>query len=218
MKLKWFVAVALTCVIPAFAGPILLNNTGMGGSVGGVDPNWLINGSAAAYVTTGSPNGFPFAFDGNPIWLANDSTSRWISPHATYTASGPGDTPGVWLFSTTFDLTGLDPNTATITGRWLADNSGGVIYLNGVNLGQGTTGWSSWTNFTITSGFQSGVNTLEFLVNNGPGAIGNPAGLRVEMSGNADPLGEIPEPATMLLMGAGLLGLGLIRRARKSAR
>jgi hypothetical protein len=57
----------------------------------------------------------------------------------------------------------------------------------------------------INSGFINGVNTLDFIVNND----GGPTGLRVELSGTSS---VAPEPTSLLLIGAGFVCLGLLRR------
>jgi len=56
------------------------------------------------------------------------------------------------------------------------------------------------------------VNT-DFIVNNG----GGPTALRVEMSGNADLAGGVPEPAAWSLMIAGFGMAGAVLRRRRSA-
>ena len=49
-------------------------------------------------------------------------------------------------------------------------------------------GFDSATNFSISSGFAAGLNTLDFVVNNA-GSSPNPTGLRVEISGTANAAG-----------------------------
>ena len=95
----------------ALAVPIELFNTGVdsSGTVladGASDPNYAILSPAQQAVVINESE-IP------GTWLDNDSTSRWIWQTNT------GDPTNVTLtFRTTFDLTGLDPNTAEITGRW----------------------------------------------------------------------------------------------------
>lgn len=71
-----------------------------------------------------------------------------------------------------------------------------------------TSCFTTWHSFATSSGFTSGVNTLEFDVLNGTG----PSGFRVEVAGTVQP---VPEPGTLLLLGSGLTALA-VRRRRKS--
>ena len=124
-----------------------------------------------------------------------------------------------YVYRTTFDLTGLDPNTAKITGQWSTDDLGGDILINGVSTGQSITVPNAFTqffSFSVLSGFIAGINTLDFLVVNTPcGSCDgvNPTALRVEMTGTA----ATPLPAALPLFASGLGALGLLgwRRKRK---
>lgn len=98
------------------------------------------------------------------VWLADGPNSKWISPRA----DRGGNAVGNYTYHTAFDLTGLDPTTAILTGQYAADNSA-VIKLNGTTVGPASSGFSSWTSFSLSSGFVAGVNTLDFVVTNGSG-------------------------------------------------
>jgi len=147
----------------------------------------------------------------HPNWLANNSVSKWIAPAGNANADFPDPVGNLYIYTTTFDLTGLDPSTATITGGSLSDN-GGTIFLNGANTGFSPGFWFLASvlsaPFTINTGFVAGVNTLEFKINNEPFGGTNPTGLRVELTGTADAASApIPEPSTILLLGSGIVGL-----------
>jgi hypothetical protein len=197
----------------AHASPIFIFDTGVdlfgvplaNGMIG--DPHYVLisvpAGSAAIQVRT-SAGGFPI----NGPWLGDDSLSAWIRPN---NPGPPNDPVGVYDFRTTFDLTGLNPATAVVIGQWATDNEGLNILINGTPTGFTAAGFSSWSSFTLSSGFIAGANTLDFIVNNFSGDTGNPTGLRVEMSGTAN---EIPEPVSFVLLGAGLGALGLLRRRK----
>jgi len=71
----------------------------------------------------------------------------------------------------------------SLTGQWAADNGVSNILLNGLSTGYSGGDFNRWTSFTISSGFSAGLNTLDFIVNNGGGSTG----LRVEVTGTASP-------------------------------
>ena len=175
---------ACNCQDPDVCGVSIttLFNTGLAAG-GSVDPHYsLIESNDESFP---GPN----AIVANPpagAWLSNTVTSKWISPSTNQSQVNGGNADGNYTYRTTFDLTGLDPGSASITGQWATDN-GGLIKLNGNSTGQ-TTGieeFGGFTPFSISTGFVSGVNTLDFVVNNYPGPDFNPTGLRVELSGTA---------------------------------
>jgi|GEM_PF-2482874 len=149
-----------------------------------VDPHYrLMPGGAVSYAAT-EAGGYPI-----PPWLGSNSMSGWIAPSPD--TLGQGDASGTFNYSyeTTFDLTGFNPATARLAGRWATDNRGVDILINGLSTGQVNTNPSaSWTSFEITNGFVAGINRLTFVVNNGaPGypAGTEPTGLRAEVWGEA---------------------------------
>jgi hypothetical protein len=153
------------------------------------------------------------AQDGFPIppWVANGPNSKWVGNNV----GGDSGPTGLYLFRTTFDLTGLDPSTASLSGKWSTDNNGLDILINGSGTGN-TTGFADFGSlhpFTISSGFVSGINTLDFAFYDG----GVAAGLRVDgLDGKADPVpSATPEPCSLALLfvgGAPVVGRLLRRR------
>jgi hypothetical protein len=143
-----------------------------------------------------SAGGFPV-----PPWLPDNTISAWISPTAEF--SNPS---GVFIYRTTFDLTGLDPGTASIVGVWSTDNDGQNILINGTPLGfttdlaQFSIGFAS---FSVSSGFVAGINTLDFVVND----ISFIGGLRVQLAGTANPVAPVPESEVLWLLVIGLAAM-----------
>ncbi len=206
-------AAAATIPIPGLFNTGVLDDKTIA-SAGSVDLHYALVSSADANFP--GPN----AIVADPIatgyWLANSSISRWIAPAVNqgYPSGAANHAAGSYTYRLSFDLTGLDPGTALISGGWAADNSGTAILLNGVSTGNFVNSYSSLKPFTLGSGFVAGINTLDFVVNNLPAGGANPTGLRVEfLSAMATP---VPVPAAAWLFGSGLVGL--FRFARRRAR
>ena len=198
----------------AHAVPISLFNTGVSTSAlplpgGAQDPHWSVVSGPG--ITTPAPA--VVVSNQNPSGLyAQDQSSRWIWVNA----SGSGATNSPYTFQFTLDLTGFDPGSTVIAGRWGVDDNG-RIRLNGADaigtgalIIQNSTPFQVLRDFTITGGFVGGLNTLSFLATDtgNPGAI-NVAGL----SGSASP---IPETTPVYMLSIGLLLLVWRRHACRS--
>jgi hypothetical protein len=184
-----------------------LVNTGTFAS-GAQDTHYSLNGTGYGYVSNDTD--WPI----NP-WIANTSTSKWITPTASQGESLDPTTNGTYSWTLSFDLTGYNASTASFTGQFAADN-GATVKLNGSVIGTSDS-FTSYSSFAALSGFKAGVNTLEFVVTNYAQGSGNPTGLRVEFLQSN--VAAVPEPETyaMLLAGLGLMGGIARRRARKAA-
>lgn len=183
----------------AFGNRLSANSDDPHYSVLGVGPAKVINDLSA----------------GNPCRMA----ATWVAP--------PGQSCWIWqqsngqpinttlTFRTTFDLTGFDHTTAFLNGQWSTDNTGIDILINGVSTSQTIPGFGQLYNFSVSSGFVSGVNTLDFVVNDfgfaGGFLVGSLEG-RAELANSV-----VPEPSTYALMAAGLASLLVVARRRRSS-
>ena len=157
-----------------------VDNNGVAVSDSSVDAHYALvstpSGSGTAYVTQ---QHFPIQ---SGVWLLDTATSKWVSPHAD--EQQQQEAPGNYAYQTTFTISG-DPTTVKITGQVAADDAVSAIILNGVTVATNVpSAFNAWSAFTLTSGLQSGTNTLKFVVRNG-GTSANPSGFRCEMSANS---------------------------------
>jgi len=140
----------------------------------------------------------------SPYWIKPSAGSSWIGP----SNGNVNDPLGDYSYVLTFDLTGLDPATAVISGGWATDNTAKIL-LNGIDTGisKPLYGFTSLDSFTISSGFVPGTNTLEFVVSNRPEGAGsiNPTGLLV-----ANLSGEASEGCKSLQLNHGIFGEMLV--------
>jgi hypothetical protein len=198
------VGFGLLVVPPLAAAPIPglfttgVNNFGNALPLGSPDPHYTIL----------ETNTNPFVLTNPRINYVNNSTSQWIWQNSNGTPTDVSRT-----FRTTFILTEIEPNTASISGKWAVDNVGLDILINGVSTGNsipfGFSAFKNFTDFSISEGFISGLNTLDFIVRD-EGVI---SGFLVgEISGTTSTISKpesVPEPASTLgLLTLGAIGLG----------
>jgi len=115
----------------------------------------------------------------------NGSHSKWIGPTADPCPTTP---TGNYVYRTAFDLTGFVAETARIQGMWCADaHDTGRISLNGTQVVEEATFPDPGVviPFSITNGFASGTNFLDFTIEHPWFGGGTPTALRVEISGTA---------------------------------
>lgn len=199
-------AVLASAITTAHAANITgLKNTGLGAS-GTVDSNYSLSSAVSATPVITYDSQWPIG-----PWIANDSTSKWITPTSSQGESFDPWSNGTYTYTLTFDLSGYNAATAAFSGRLAADNSV-VVKLNNSVIGS-ATGFTDWTSFGASSGFVSGVNTLDFVVTNWAQNGGNPTGLRVEFG--ASSVAAVPEPETYAMLLGGLALVGAVVRRRK---
>ncbi|MCB1705979.1 MAG: PEP-CTERM sorting domain-containing protein [Halioglobus sp.] len=124
-------------------------------------------------------------------------------------------------FTFSFDLTGYDLSTVSITGLWGADNFGSV-FLNGNTVSALPAATPKYTNFrTLTAFtasdvnfFNQGINNLVYSITNdgAAGAFRAAGELFADASGPNVAPSAVPAPASAMLVLLGLAGFGVRKR------
>ncbi len=159
-------------------------------SPGLADPHYWLTASAQS---TPPPPAIPaIVIQNHPAWLANNSRSQWlgpVNPGLTDVAQGP------YNYRTLFMLDGFSLPTVRLTLNIAVDNELRDVLLNGRSQNLTYSGFSAFSgDFSLTNGFGSGTNLLEFLTFNA-GTTANPAGVNVRLSGT----GRRQYPANTIL-------------------
>jgi hypothetical protein len=151
---------------------------------GAVDPHYqlIVNADDSFSLDAIVENSAAFPIVTGP-WVANNASGKWIGPRFdTSGAAGLAQGDGVYVYQTTFDLTGVDKESTVITGQWAIDNEGRAIRVNGQPTGiVNNNAFATLTSFRIdrnNATFVDGINTLEFEVRN-VDTIAGYTGLRV---------------------------------------
>lgn len=238
MKLRTsFSLFALAWATMGSATSLGLMSTGVDSSgnplaYGALDSHWMVSpgrnipGPVNATVLSPS-NHFP-------EWLPNTNRSQWVSTADTINTGAPGN----YVYSQSFDLTGFDPTTVFIAGRWTADDDLINIRVNGISVGIDGSGhgpidspsiqspWKVWHPFFIDTTYNATLfnatgNTISFVTHNDDN-LWEGVNIQIE-SCDAEPgvpggpIPTLPEPGTLAIIALGTLGL-LKRRRLSSGR
>ncbi len=149
--------------------------SGSFGAPGSIDSNWVLQTSADA--TYPGPDLF-IAANRPSNWVANLSDAQWLSPENN--PASVDNTVGTYTYRLSFSLSGFDPTSIVITGKFAADNSA-AIKVNGTTVVPNTGALNVLTDFTLNTGFTSGTNTIDFVVTNVASPSPDPTGLLVEI-------------------------------------
>lgn len=183
--------------------PISLFNTGRGFEIGSEDPHWKMTAGGEAW----GPWPRPAIVNKSHLRYSDNAPERsqWISiPRGTKDGIAPKELKNMtFTFETSFDLSGFDPETITITAQVLADNGVQAVRLNGEPVSM--MPWTDDGNYfkfnkfrqiKIHDGFVPGENRIEFDVINLPlprrkKGLANPMALRVEWQAFGIPVIEL---------------------------
>src|SRR5262249_34495544 len=160
----WQYLTEATVAIPGIFGTgVDGNNNTLGG--GQQDSHYTMSYSYSDSSGTHTGSLVPFVVNDANLpgtWAPIGAHSRWLSSAANASAN-----PGTFTFQTSFDLTGFDPASVVLTGKWATDNGGIDILVNGHSTGLSSAKFRPLTSFSITGAtnfFVPGVNTIAFEV------------------------------------------------------
>ncbi|HUB27386.1 MAG TPA: hypothetical protein VL992_18315, partial [Tepidisphaeraceae bacterium] len=217
-------AIALCLGASAAASPITLYNTGVTSpnnpdgtnstvitTSKAIDTHYTVL-STPAGPTTGMPNAA--VDDGQQGNYYRDGNSNYVNDLGGSTNEPAGD----YQYRTTFDLAGFNPSSAAISGIVYCDDQAEAVLLNGIVIAgpgpaSGFPDAGAGLDFSASTGFVAGINTLDFIIDNDliHGDEESVTALDVtDLAGTA----SVPEPVSGAMIAAG----ALLHFARRSLR
>lgn len=180
--------------------------------VGGGTGTPGVHGTGGFILTNGNPIvdvSHP-AYDNRPT-APNLPQSNWVWDPIGGTINAP------ITFEFDFDLTGFDPNSASLTGLWGVDNVA-TAFLNGHQFASLPNpliaNFNPMVSLNLTAGsgfFNAGINLLTFQAED----FGPPGAFRTAFLIDAAEISAVPIPAAGSLLLLGLMGFAWIGRRRR---
>jgi hypothetical protein len=217
MKLKLAIAAALLASSVQAHATLIIDNTTTGLYNAGLGDLASMDGAGGfllgANISEGDPTivlasdpGFAFTSEFGDDWLAGDYTGgTWGAPGAVI--------PGNWTVNTetaiVYDFFLDSHSNLTID---VGVDNGVVLWLDGAFLfGATRSGGANLNEYDINlSGISAGNHLLQILRSDHGGGTG----FAIEVNSEAT---QVPEPATLGLIGLGLVGMAVTRRRKQAA-